>query len=269
MVGYNQLYHGSTHIGYISKNGQIVKKVYKGSELVYQLGFDTVTFNVSSSLQTFTVPLGVKKIHVDCVASKGRDGKAVGGKGGRVQCDLTVTAGQTLYIVVGHIPPENSSYYNASDIRTNNSGITNTTSLNSRLIVAGGGGSGGDADRNYFFNGGNGGGLTGEPGVGGRNATGGQGGTQTAGGSGSWGGSNAGGSAGQLGLGGNGGNGGGVGGAGYYGGGGGGTDGHNAQYWRSGGGGGSSYTNSNCSNVVHTQGYNNGAGYITISFIDV
>lgn len=227
---------------------------------------NTKTFFPKDSIQSWTVPNGVTSIHVDCVASKGRNGRAGGGYGGRVQCNLSVSAGQTLYFVVGNIPPENSSYYNASDIRTNSSGITNTTSLNSRLIVAGGGGSGGDADRNYFFNGGNGGGLTGENGVGGRNATGGQGGTQTAGGSGSWGGSSAGGSSGQLGLGGNGGNGGGVGGAGYYGGGGGGTDGHNAQYWRSGGGGGSSYTDSSrCSNVIHTQGYNAGDGYITIT----
>lgn len=227
---------------------------------------NTKTFFPQDSIQSWTVPNGVTSIHVDCVASKGRNGRAGGGHGGRVQCNLSVSAGQTLYFVVGHIPPENSSYYNASDIRTNNSGITNTTSLNSRLIVAGGGGSGGDADGNYFFNGGNGGGLTGENGVGGRNASGGQGGTQTAGGAGSSGGSNAGGSAGQLGLGGNGGNGGGVGGAGYYGGGGGGCDGHNAQYWRSGGGGGSSYTNSSrCSDVVHTQGYNAGDGYITIT----
>jgi hypothetical protein len=91
MVRYNQLYHGSTHIGYISKNGQIVKKVYKGSELVYQLGFSPVTFNVSSSLQTFTVPLGVSKIHIDCVASKGAlaSGDRIdqtAGNGGRVQC---------------------------------------------------------------------------------------------------------------------------------------------------------------------------------------
>lgn len=224
------------------------------------------TFYPSYNIQSYVIPQGVTSIHVDCVASRGRNGRAGGGNGGRVQCNLSVSEGQTLYFVVGHIPPENSSYYNASDIRTNNSGITNTTSLNSRLIVAGGGGSGGDANRNYFFNGGNGGGLTGKQGVGGRNASGGRGGTQTAGGSGSSGGSNAGGSAGQLGLGGNGGNGGGVGGAGYYGGGGGGCDGHNAQYWRSGGGGGSSYTDENlCSNVIHTQGYNDGAGYITIT----
>jgi len=239
---------------------------YKIISTITEYDVSTKTFRAGASLQEWTVPSGITKLHVDCVASRGRNGKAGGGYGGRVECDLTVTSGQTLYFVVGNIPLENSSYYNASDIRTNNSGITNTTSLNSRLIVAGGGGSGGDADRNYFSNGGNGGGLTGENGVSGRNASGGRGGTQTAGGAGSSGGSNAGGSAGQLGLGGNGGNGGGVGGAGYYGGGGGGTDGHNSQYWRSGGGGGSSYTDSTlCSNVVHTQGYNNDEGYITIT----
>lgn len=268
MVETNQAYIGSTNIKHIYAGSDHVKRVYKGSELVYLYGWE-VTFTPSSEIQSFTIPAGTRKVHIDCVASKGRNGKATGGKGGRVQCDLNVTAGQTLYVVVGDIPPSNSSYYNASDIRTDNTGISDTTSLQSRILVAGGGGSGGDADRNYFSNGGNGGGLTGEQGVGGRNAAGGQGGTQTAGGSGSWGGSNAGGSRGSLGLGGNGGNGGGVGGAGYYGGGGGGTDGHKAKYWRSGGGGGSSYTNENCQNVVHTQGYNDGAGYITISYVEV
>jgi hypothetical protein len=36
-----------------------------------------------------------------------------------------------------------------------------------------------------------------------------------------------------------------------------------------GGGGGSSYTDSSlCSNVIHTQGYRNGEGYVTISFVE-
>lgn len=282
MVGYNQLYHGSTHIGYISKNGQIVKKVYKGSELVYQLGFDPVTFNVSSSFQTFTVPLGVSKIHVDCVASKGFTASlggtiGNGGKGGRVQCDLAVNGGDTFYIIVGDVPSSSSPSYNASDIRFGGN------TLNNRIIVAGGGGSGVVKQDPYGVtrqgaSGGAGGGLVGGAGgSAGADRTG-QGGTQSAGGLGA--------SSsyayhpftagqGELGLGGTGsaGAGGiaGAGGAGYYGGGGAGCNGIfiSAGYSSNGAGagGGSSYTNANCSNVVHTQGYNDGAGYVTISFV--
>ena len=279
MVEYNKAYHGSTNIAYISKNGQIVKKVYKGSELVYQLGFDPVTFNVSSSFQTFTVPLGVSKIHVDCVASKGftPNSSSQGGNGGRVQCDLPVNGGETLYITVGAIPSDNSVTYNASDIRMGG------TELSNRIIVAGGGGSGAYTTNPFtrYASGGAGGGLTG--GTGEPQSVGGQGGTQSAGGLGAYGAdaydpnrspSGTLGYGGATGTGGNvdaGGNSG-AGGAGYYGGGGSrrsavffGSSQRNS--WARGAGGGSSYTNSNCSNVVHTQGYRDGAGYVTISFV--
>jgi len=271
MVRYNQLYHGSTHIGYISKNGQIVKKVYKGSELVYQLGFSPVTFNVSSSLQTFTVPLGVSKIHIDCVASKGAlaSGDRIdqtAGNGGRVQCDVNVTGGQTLYVMVGAIPSDATvPSYNASDIRIGG------TEYGNRIVVAGGGGSGRHtSNNNYGGSGGAGGGLTGGDGTSastGR-ATGGYGGTQSAGGAGGWG-RSASGASGSLGMGGVGGsNTGSAGGAGYYGGGGGGYGGHDGSFARGGGGGGSSYTNGTyCSDVIHTQGYRDGSGYVTISFV--
>jgi hypothetical protein len=282
MVEYNQAYKGSTHIGYIYKNGKIVKKIYKGSTLIYQLGFNPVTFNPSSSIQSFTVPLGVSKIHVDCVASKGRDVTqdsitSAGGNGGRVECDLAVHGGETLYIAVGDIPTSETPTYNASDIRLGG------TALTDRVIVAGGGGAAAVA-WHYGYrgrtNGGAGGGTTG--GNGGitnpeisRVAT---GGTQSAGGNGAYmsffqsrTGEN-----GALGLGGASasfavGHYSGAGGAGYYGGGGGVTgsfaseDGGGA--WACGSGGGSSYTNASCSNVVHTQGYRDGAGYVTISFV--
>ena len=110
MVRYNQAYKGTTHIGCIIKNGKIVKQIYKGSELVYKLGFDTFTINAGTSLQSWKVPMGVEKIHIDCVASKGADGsKSNGGNGGRVQCDMNVTGGETLYITVGAIHADSSS----------------------------------------------------------------------------------------------------------------------------------------------------------------
>lgn len=252
------VYKGSTPIG----------AIYKGSQKVYQFHRE-LTFNPSSGLQTYKVPSWVSKIHVDCVASSGYNSTDSNGKGGRVQCDLPVTGGQTLYIMVGGQPSSNAVQYNASDIRTNNAGVTNTTSLQSRLLVAGGGGTRSNWGGSRGV-GGNGGGLTGSAGATGDGAGGGQGGTQSAGGAGgytsAWGQS---GSAGTLGLGGRGADGqGGAGGAGYYGGGGGGDYSYYGYTGSGGGGGGSSYTNNQCTNVSHTQGYRNGAGYITITEID-
>ena len=245
--------------------------IYKGSQLVYGV-FTSLTFYPSTELKEWIVPNGVSKIHVDCVASKGRDGSAAGGNGGRVQCDLKVTPGQKLYFMVGNIPQQNTwtAEYNASDVRLGGK------ELNNRIIVAGGGGS---ASHNGQTNaGGAGGGLTGANGGKGSNISQSTGGTQTSGGAGGywtasgsvW---RSDGGAGEFGLGGFGGNArdyvmGGAGGSGWYGGGGGG-----AMHWSNGNGcgggsGGSSYTNSAyCSNVVHTQGYRNGAGYIKITMI--
>lgn len=285
MVRYNQAYYGSQHIGYINTNGKVVKKIYKGSELVYQLGFDPITYQAGTSLQTFTVPLGVSKIHVDCVASKGytytynASHIGNGGNGGRVQCDLAVNGGETLYITVGAIPTSSSATYNASDIRMGGTGYAN------RVIVAGGGG-GGSAGYRHNANGGAGGGTqgAGTSYTASSYGTGAGGGSQSAGGVGAhnstYGELNAG--SGQVGLGGTsavGGNIGaqagqaGSGGSGYYGGGGGiafGVFFGSSQQgsWGAGGGGGSSYTNASCSNVIHTQGYRNGAGYVTISFVE-
>lgn len=215
----------------------------------------TQTFNASSSFQTFTVPATVTFLSVDCVASKGNNGGGSGGNGGRVQCVTQVTAGSTLYIMVGTIPSSQASAeYNASDIRTNNAGITDNTSLNSRILVAGGGGSGTSGKFNH--NGGAGGGLTGGVGTAASSDGTGKGGTQTAGGAG---GRNA--NSGSFGLGGAG-NVGGAGGSGWYGGG----AGSSTTFYVGGGGGGSSYTDPSCFNVIHTQGYNDGTGYITITY---
>lgn len=224
------------------------------------------TFNVSNSFQEYTVPTGCTSLNVDCVASKGNNGTGTAGKGGRVQCTLTVTPGQTLYFYIGATNSVNSTAeYNASDIRTDNTGVTDGTSLNSRLLVAGGGGSGANLPNSSNSWGGNGGGTTGAyGGYGSTGDYGGSGGSQSAGGAG-----RSGGSTGSFGLGGNGGRPsgstylGGAGGGGWYGGGGGG--GSTNFKTLSGGGGGSSYTSASCSNVVHTQGFQDGNGYITIT----
>lgn len=243
--------------------------VYNGSTLIKH-NFKPITFHTYPEPQAWTVPLGVSKIHVDCVASKGCDQNSnLGGKGGRVQCDLTVTPGETLYFTVGYIPSIcYTAEYNASDIRRGGTEYAN------RVVVAGGGGSASNHKA-----GGNGGGLTGADGedYNATNVTGGGGGTQTAGGAGGVGnrinahGHDHQGEAGTLGMGGNAGTDNyegprGAGGAGYYGGGSGAASWSDSYKGTAGGGGGSSYTNSSvCSNVTHTQGYRKGAGYITIS----
>lgn len=277
MVGYYQAYKGSTQTPLIYAGSDQVKQVYKGSNLIYQIGFDTFTVNAGASLQSWTVPQGVSKIHIDCVASRGYGGSGIGGKGGRVECDLSVTGGQILYLTVGNIPTTavNNAEYNASDIRIGGN------TYDDRVVVAGGGGAG-LGNNTWYGTGGAGGGLTGGTASGVAYQAGGFGGSQSAGGVASyrtggnvdgW----AGGSNGTLGMGGNGGYGsmyggivrGGAGGAGYYGGGGGSVyDINKVGISYAGGGGGSSYTNSDCIDVVHTQGHQDGDGYITISFIE-
>lgn len=243
------VYHGSDPFG----------AIYKGSQKLYIFQKQT-SWQAGTNLAEYTVPSYVTKLHVDCVASRG-GGNGTNGKGGRVQCDINVTGGQKLYITVGGIA-SNGYIYNAADIRTDG------TSLNNRVIVAGGGGYG-SADASQNAAGGNGGGLTGASGGSVQYGGGGGGGTQSSGGAG---GGAGGGLPGWDGVAGSFGNGGvsndwkQSGGAGWYGGGGGGASAYFGD-GRGGGGGGSSYTNGSCSNVVHTQGYQNGAGYITITEI--
>ena len=241
--------------------------------------FDPVTF---SSNGTWVVPRGIKRIAVDCVAAQGwSSSNCIGGPGGRVQCILNVTPKQVLYIYVGHQHSVwNDGTYDASDIRT----VQND--LNSRLVVAGAGGACG-FNPNYqprYYNGGAGGGLTGATGGSPNNVQigiGATGGTQTAGGAGAYFSmylKSLYASAGQFGYGGapsteNNAYGG-YGGAGWYGGGGA-VSGH---YWagssangssEAAAGGGSSYTHPTlCSDVIHTQGYRAGNGYITISMVE-
>lgn len=237
----------------------------------------TVTFNYTGSVQTFTVPGCVTSITVDVRGGKGGDNNSyLGGLGGRVQATVPVTPGEVLNIYVGaagvNTSTNNPPVYNggggvysyvsagtagtgggASDIRRS------PYSTSDRLVVAGGGGGGG-----YTNIGGHGGGLTGQDGVPYPSwpNSGGKGGTQASGG--------AAGvaccscptytTAGTFAQGGNGagdGAGGGGGGGGYYGGGG---------SCFAGGGGGSSYTAPGVTGVTHTQGNNNGAGQVIITY---
>lgn len=270
-----------------------------GGGVITKVDTTPIRFDYTGSVQEYIVPKGCKKIHVDCCGAKGsgdRRNFEVSGKGGRVECTLRVSSNQKLYLYVGQAGvlnkdvksfngggaggSYNTSYEDsangggASDIRTipadtNSWYIASHTSwkednsLLSRLVVAGGGGGVISRTSRFTCVGGAGGGLIGGTGTGnGSTSNSGTGGTQSSGGNNSltiytdkadfgkgasgnlssghyWG----------LGAGG-----------GYYGGGCG-TDGA-----AGGGGGGSSYTDPVlCSEVVHTQGYNNGNGYIIIT----
>lgn len=279
-VKQNELYYGGTKI----------KEAYYGSTKVYSsFTPQTTRFDYTGSFQVFTVPSGCTKLIVDCVGACGKDetyseyyGRLRttkhGGNGGRVQCVLSVTPGDILYIYIGGKPTSlTSATYNASDIRTNSNGITDLTSLSSRLLVAGGGGSAGSGTYNdpgtvvyHGGDGGAGGGLTGNDGSSSTYAPGGKGGTQTSGGK-SGNGISAG--NGSFGLGGFFGSSSssyntGQGGSGWYGGGSGGISLQDFMINTGGGGGGSSYTDPNlCTDVVHTQGYSEatGNGWIIIT----
>lgn len=210
----------------------------------------TQTFTPSGAFQEFVVPATTTKLSVECVASKGCDRAIQGGNGGKVECILPVTPSSTLYFIVGDVPSDPTvATYNASDIRTDNTGVLDNTSLSSRLVVAGGGGSPSNTP-NYTP--GLGGGLNGGDA---QNADssirGGKGGTQSGGGF----------RGGSFGLGGSPSTEqGGAGGAGWYGGG-------ASSGTFTAGGGGSSYTDSSCYGVTHTQGANAGQGYITIKYV--
>lgn len=251
--------------------------IFDESLLFIGKGFDPITFTADG---TWTVPAGIRRIRVDCVAAKGCNytTSVVGGYGGRVQCILNVKGVDTLNIHVGQMPTSlSANTYNASDIRIGGLDVSN------RVIVAGGGGSASWVERHGVTaaNGGAGGGTTGGNGlnaiVWGYNATIATGGSQTAGGTGSaasvpYTASQIGGN-GTFGLGGAGASASaGAGGAGWYGGGGGAVnqfaDEKTIARVAAGGGGGSSYTHPTlCSEVTHTQGYQAGNGYVTISMV--
>jgi len=222
---------------------------------------------ISGTPQTYVVPAGVTAIGVDMYGAAGGwpccswSTSSSGGpraNGGRVQCTMNVTPGETLYVYVGGQGADNyntsiqspggwngggiggqtagSSFCGAgggaSDIRTSTSGAY----ASSVLVVAGAGGGGGD----FGPVGGLGGGLTGGAGGGGSACGGGQTGPSCTTGVG-------------LGTQGQGGS------CVCYsaGGGGGGWWGGNGGVVNNGaGGGGSSYTDATrCSSVTHTQGF--------------
>ena len=255
----------------------------------------SVTFNYTGALQTWTVPACVYSIQVDVRGAKGGGilatpfvGSGQGGNGARVQHpSIAVTPGQVLEIRVGGCPTGPTGGWNgggngqtsvsntqmeskggggASDIRVT------PYAMNNRIVVAGGGGgrSGGSGQTNYQASGGAGGCTAGQTGLGSPfTGTGGGGGTQTAGGNGGppWGGGQPG-TAGTIGTGGNGGfyttASGGGGGGGYFGGGGGGAD--NCCTGANGGGAGGGGSSFYPAGGTCSQGFQTGHGQVVITY---
>jgi LPXTG-motif cell wall-anchored protein len=217
----------------------------------------TCTYMSTGGEQTFVVPAGITSINVVAIGGKGGNGDvsgAAGGFGAKVEGDLAVTPGSTLYVHVALagggagpgwvVNPGGGGGGGSSDIRTV-TGTDAAATLASRRMVAGGGGGGGGFYGGFGGDAGQAGGravtsVTNYPASG---AFGGGAGTNAAGGAG--GGASSGGGSGVDGvLGGGGGAGGywgGGGGGGYWGGGGGGGNGSFGLAGGGGGGGGSSY----------------------------
>jgi len=263
--------------------GFFMKKIYLLSVfccLCFGAFAQSTTYNTAGGSYTVTVPANVTKMSFDVAGAQGGGvSTGVGGMGGRVTGQLTVTPGQVLYIFVGGAGQSYAAGYQGglsaggetggvggsadggggggagSDIRTSVAGgATSAGSLGTRLVAGGGGGGAG-----YYSCAPMNGGAGGDPGVAGGlcNGVAGGGATTTAGGA-----AGTGGTAGTLGLGGadNGGaRQGGGGGGGYYGGGG---------SARNGGGGGSSYAPGPgiIGVPAYTTGYEAGNGYVTICF---
>jgi GEVED domain-containing protein/type IX secretion system substrate protein len=236
----------------------------------------SVTYVATGAAQFYTVPAGVTSVSVDMAGGGGgnSNGSGIGGKAGRVVCQLSVTPLSVLQVNVGKAGANyvccgvNAGGFNGggsgyqygggggggSDIRSGAYAVGN------RLVVASGGGGGGYNWSNEI--GGAGGGLSGTIGTaysGAPSNYSGQPGTQVccaAGASYCCGCSNSGalfqGGGVTCGYGGGGG------GGGYYGGG-------SGDYYTPGGGGSAYITDPKVSGAVTTPAYQSGDGYVTIT----
>jgi len=136
------------------------------------------TFSFTGAVQTLTIPACITQVTVDVQGAQGgATSSASGGRGARVQGQLTVTPGSTLSIYVGGQNGYNGGGSSssggvgggASDIRVGG------TALSNRIVVAGGGGgAGAKGTDNVTTNeggAGGGGGLYGLPGLRGNNSS--------------------------------------------------------------------------------------------------
>lgn len=119
------------------------------------------TFSFTGSVQTYTVPVGVTSIDIECWGAQGAGGN--GGNGGYVKGTMSVTPGQVLNVYVGGQNGYNGGGNGHAAIARNGGGASDVRvtpyALANRVIVAGGGGGGGQTDVG-IRNGGTGGGGT-------------------------------------------------------------------------------------------------------------
>jgi hypothetical protein len=249
---------------------------------------NSIQFNYTGSIQSWTVPTNVTSIKVEVYGAQGGDHPDgfVGGKGGLITGFIPVTPGTVLYFTVGGKPTSKDAVYGFGGnggYTTNNSAkialaggglscISTTIPINHSNVIAVAGGGGGAAT-GFSGNGGDAGGVIGSDGIGnyGGISTKGKGGTQIAGGAGGspYDSNNPVATSGTALQGGNGAivsvstwAGGGGGGGGYFGGGGG-AGGGNAV---GSGGGGSSFASPSLISTTNTAGVNSGHGKIIIYY---
>jgi hypothetical protein len=162
--------------------------------IVPQAHAATSTFTTAGEY-AFTVPAGIKRVHLVAVGGKGGDAGAgvdavAGSFGGTATADLAVNPGEVLYVEVGGNGTSPGGFFSggagangggaggghgagggggASDVRTSPSSVALTDS-DTRLIVAGGGGGAGigpaDGVSGVGVSGGEGGGIIGAAGAG-------------------------------------------------------------------------------------------------------
>ncbi|WP_312118436.1 hypothetical protein [Brevibacillus reuszeri] len=105
----------------------------------------TYTFRPSNIIEQWTVPIGCERVQINAKGAKGGNGwfatnytQGIGGKGGSVSCDIPLTPGEILKIVVGRKGQDYQAGFGGGGasyvIRTGNVPL---------VISAGGGGGGG------------------------------------------------------------------------------------------------------------------------------
>ena len=148
----------------------------------------TSVFLLTGGSQSYTVPTGVTRLRVDVRGAAG--GGKFGGRGARVLCEVAVTAGETLTVLVGGTAGQGLTGYNGGG----QGGVSATPALSgyggggrsqirrssTDLVVAGGGGGQGGFDGKYARA--RRGGHAGPNGQPGQSSLSGRGGTATAGG---------------------------------------------------------------------------------------
>jgi len=165
---------------------------------LFCLGFGSLyaqvtTYDYTGSSDTYTVPIGVTSISIECYGAEGNVGLGAGGGdaglGGYAEGELAVTPGDILNIFVGGQDGFNGGG-TGGDIGGGNGGGASDVrfggvGLGDRIIVGGGGGGGGSTGCNIAWAGGvggAGGGLVGTNGADSPNGGGGFGGTSGVGG---------------------------------------------------------------------------------------